>query len=83
MIVLGMREMIPKKLKRLTSRSAMRSSHVADTQNPMRVIGTAIDNLGGTSPQGAKRRTISPRSNGRTKTRHTAVVEALTRLTSN
>jgi len=34
--------MIPKKLSRFTNVSAMRSNHVADTTNPMSVMGTCF-----------------------------------------
>ena len=39
-IVLGIRHKIPKKLSKFTSLSAIRSSHVAEATNPIRVIGT-------------------------------------------
>ena len=67
-MVLGIRQIMPNIVKRLTILSATRSSHVAETTNPKRVSGTAAHGLGGASPRGAKRRTTKPINTGTANT---------------
>mmetsp|Transcript_55127 Transcript_55127/g.165145 ORF Transcript_55127/g.165145 Transcript_55127/m.165145 type:complete len:201 (-) Transcript_55127:3438-4040(-) len=71
MIVEGMWQTMPKYERSPTSWSAIRSSHVAETRNPHKVIGTDTEVRMGTSPEGAYRATSMPTEKGRRKTRMT------------